>query len=285
MNSFNQADNVNTATRRIKWLASYPKSGNTWIRMFLNTYVTHAPININSAFQIIASDIDPNIFQMMMPRPLSEMTMVEQFMYHNGALLNIIKMAKTKDVIIKTHNAKATVEGIPLIPPRISTHSIYIIRDPRDICISAAAHFDITVSDMIPMLADSRRAGESEFGLSQMYMSWSDHVNSWTLQNKDVQVTVIQYEKLVTKTKRTFKLILEVLDINYDEERFNFALNETTFVNLQAKENQDGFNEQRGKQNFFRVGKLDQWKEILTKEQTDTINKQHKIMMQHYGYL
>jgi hypothetical protein len=285
MTTFNTPEKINSSSRKIHWLASYPKSGNTWVRVFLDAYATGYPINLNSAFKFVSTDIDPIIFQMMMPRSVSELTLTEQFMYHNGALLNLIKCAKTKNIVVKTHNAKAFVEGVTLIPPSISDKSIYIIRDPRDVCISAAYHFNIAISDMIPFMADSGRIGESEHNLYHLFMSWTDNVFSWTIKNKDIPVTIIKYEKLITKTKQTFKLILEALDIRYDEQRFDFALNQSSFSNLQQQEKSQSFSERRGPENFFRVGKMNQWKEVLTKDQIDRIEKDHREMMQHYGYV
>jgi hypothetical protein len=287
MMKFDQLTEVSSDERKIWWLASYPKSGNTWVRMFINAYATKFPININSVYQYVTSDLRPEIFQMMCPRPITEFTLLEQFMYHPGALLNLLKISNTKDIVVKTHNAKATVNGFILIPPDISAGAIYIIRDPRDIVISHASHFDKTIDESITDLNNINRAGLSKQGLYHLFMSWSNHVSSWTVENKNINTTIVKYEDMLMHPKKAFECIIEALEIETEdhEERFNHALNETRFEKLQAYEKNNGFIENTGEGLFFRKGATGQWKRHLSKKQIDKINSQHKVMMQQYGYL
>ncbi len=276
---------VLSTERKIYWLASYPKSGNTWIRMFLNAYVTRFPIKLNSAYQCVISDLKPEIYQMMMPRPITELDLSEQFMYHQGALLNLIKLTNTIDICVKTHNAKVIVDGVHLIPPKISGSAIYIIRDPRDIVISQSYHFDITLDKAVSQLADESRAVQSIFNLHHMLMSWSKHVISWTVENTNVPVTVFKYEDMLLHTINCFKEILNALTIPFEEDRFEFALKESSFSNLQKMENEQGFSETGKRGKFFRVGKKGQWKKTLSKKQITQIESDHHEMMVKYGYL
>lgn len=286
-NIFDQVGEIVSNERKIWWLASYPKSGNTWVRMFINAYATKFPVNVNTVFQYVTSDLRPEIFQMMTPRSIKEFTLIEQFMYHQGAMLNLLKLATTKHIVVKTHNAKATVNGIILIHPDISGGAVYIIRDPRDVVISLSHHFEKTIDDSIKFMADINRAGQAKHGLYHMFMSWSNNVASWTIENKDVNTTVIRYEDMLTHTKGAFEAILKAFQIKTDdhEERFEHALTATTFEKLQEYESKHGFVERAGKEKFFRVGKAGQWKKILNKRQIDAINSQHKVLMEKYGYL
>lgn len=276
---------LNSDERKIWWIASYPKSGNTWVRMFLNAFVTGFPVHLNSAYQFVISDLKPEVYQMMSPRPLQEMSLREQFMYHQGALVNLIKLANTRDICVKTHNAKATVDGVALIPPILSAGAIYLIRDPRDVAISSAAHFEIDIDTSIKNLADDNRAGKSPFQLHHMFMSWSAHIVSWTLKNTDVPVLIVRYEDLIAHTRNAFKTIIDFLKLDMDEKKFDFALEATKFEALQKLEKEKGFVEKVGKELFFRVGKVNQWKNILTKKQIDQIESGHKEVMKKYGYL
>lgn len=284
VNSFDHVGEVNSKDRKIWWLASYPKSGNTWVRMFLNCYATRFPVSLNSVYQYVVTDLRVEIYQMMSPRPLSEMTLSEQFMYLPGALINLIKLANTKDVVVKTHNAKANVSGIALIPVAITAGAVYIIRDPRDVVISLSHHFNLTINESITMLNDEQRAGESKQGLFHMLMSWSQNVNSWTRMNKDVPTLVVKYEEL---NATAFEAIISHLELSVPdhEERLKFAMKQTEFSNLQELESKDGFVEKAGNSNFFRSGKSGQWKTILTKKQQELITDKNKEVMQHYGYL
>ena len=271
--------------RKIRWLASYPKSGNTWIRMFLNAYATRCDPDLNSAYQFVTSDLRPEAYQMMMPRPLDELTLVEQFMYHAGSLINLIKLSPTKDVYCKTHNAKATVDGYMLIPPMISGPSVYVIRDPRDVVIRMTEHFEKDIDRSIKDLNDKARAGKASFNLFHMFMDWSTHAISWLSQNKNIPMLLVRYEDLLEKTPEAFKAILEQFDIEFDEERLQLAMQRSSFDNLRQKEDATGFVEKAGGDKFFRVGKAGQWKTLLSKKQIDDIEGPNKEVMKAYGYL
>jgi hypothetical protein len=279
---------INSEERKIYWLASYPKSGNTWVRMFMNCFATRFPIKLNSAYQFITSDLRPEIFQMMQPRPLSEMSFREQFMYHQGALLNLLKLANTKHIYVKTHNAKAIIDGVHLIPPAISAKAVYIIRDPRDVVISSAKHFKQTIDEAITHMANPDRAGKANFNLYHLFMSWSSHVESWGSKNKSIDTLFIRYEDLLTNPIEAFKKIIEQFDledIDDFEQRFEFALEQSNFSNLQKAEKEGGFVEKAGGDLFFRVGQSGQWKTVLTGKQIKLIEEQHKQVMEHYGYI
>ena len=277
---------ISNIDRKIRWLASYPKSGNTWVRMFLEAYATRCEIDLNAAYRFVTSDLKPELFQMMMPRPVTELTLSEQFMYHGGAMLNLIKLSGTKDAYVKTHNAKAIVDGYQLIPPQISGKSVYILRDPRDVVISMSEHFGKDIDTSIIDLADQTRAGRTVvFGLHHMFMDWSNHVKSWGKENKNVPTLIIKYEDLLTNPVKAFKAILEQFDIDYEEKRFEYAFIQSNFKTLQNKEEQTGFIEKASGDKFFRVGKTGQWKTVLTKKQIDQIESDHGEVMKRYGYI
>lgn len=276
---------VNSEERKIYWLASYPKSGNTWVRMFLNAYATHFPVDLNSSFQFVMSDLRPEIYQMMSPRPLQEMSIREQFMYHQGALINLLKLANTKNIYVKTHNAKAKIDEVPLIPVAISANAVYLIRDPRDVVISHAEHFNTTIDKSIEQLNSTDRAGKANFNLYHMFMSWSNHVESWCIKNREIKTLVVKYEDMLTNAEKAFKAILTQFDLGFDPERFKFALEQSNFKNLSQKEGETGFVEKASGDKFFRKGKAGQWKSILSKGQIDQIESDHGKVMKTYGYI
>ena len=114
------AELLNPLDRRIYWIASYPKSGNTWVRMFLNSYLTGFPPDINTAFQCIRSDLHPGTFQLTCGRAIESLTITEQFIYYPAVLLNLLHTANAKDIYLKTHHAKVNVDKTTLILPQFS---------------------------------------------------------------------------------------------------------------------------------------------------------------------
>lgn len=277
---------VLVSERKIWWIASYPKSGNTWVRMFINAYMSGFPLDINSGFQYATGDNHLPYFQMCCVRQANQLEATEQVMLRPAALLNALNLSASKHVCLKTHHAKVKVEESLLIHPNISAGSVYIVRDPRDVAISYADHLGWSIDEVISVM------GKHEFiaqhpvtNLIHFLTTWSTNVDTWTIKNNDVPVEVIRYEDMLTDSDTAFRRILKglgVTDIN--EDKFDFALKETTFSNLQKLENKGGFREKGKGKKFFRKGKFGQWKMKLTNEQCKMIQKDHGEVMERYGY-
>lgn len=272
--------------RKIWWIASYPKSGSTWVRMFMNAYITGFPVNLNSGFQYVWGDNHPGFFQTCYSRGIDQLTATEQVMLRPAALITMLNLSASKHICLKTHHAKACVDGFPLIPPKISGGAIYIIRDPRDIAISFADHSGVTVAETITHMNDLEHTSiHSVTHLIHVLTSWSLHVRSWTSKNTDVPVKVIKYEDMLANPKYEFEQILEGLGIEtINRDRFNFALGETEFKSLQTLEAETGFREKSKGEKFFRVGKAGQWEKGLTQRELERVQEDHGEVMREYGY-
>lgn len=272
--------------RKLWWLASYPKSGNTWVRMFLNAYATGFPADMNSAFQLAMGDINKNVLQLLFPRPLDTISNAEQFMYHPAMLLTMLHLNTSKDVILKTHNAKCKVEDIPTIPPGFTGGAVYIIRDPRDLVLSLATHFDISLKEAVKFMNNIKQGGElPKSKLIHILLTWSMHVITWTEKNEDVPTTIIKYEDMLDHPEESFEKILKAFtftDINKD--RFKFALEATNFKKLREQEDERGFREKAGGERFFNFGTHGHWKEKLPHQHVKQIEKDHGEIMQKFGY-
>jgi len=223
--------------RKIFWLASYPKSGNTWIRMFLDVYVTGFPVNFNTAYRYVNLDHDLGMLQLVSAIPVNTLTLEQQFLYQPAMLSNILYQAKTKDVIVKTHNANITISGIPLIPEPLTGGVIYIVRDPRDVLLSYASHLNKTHAEVAAIMNNMQHVVTSKLNrLFHVMTSWSYHVDSWVGKRKQFPVYVVKYENLLREPEKLFKEILNFLDIiDINEERFQYALEQTIFANLSKK--------------------------------------------------
>jgi hypothetical protein len=121
--------------------------------------------------------------------------------------------------------------------------------------------------------------------LIHVLTTWSTHVKSWTDTNKDIPTIIIKYENMLESPEREFRKILKALGFSIiDEEKFKFALEQTKFENLQQLEKDNTFREKGSGEEFFRVGKSNQWREKLTKKQIKQIEKDHGEYMKRYGY-
>ena len=272
--------------RKIWWVASYPKSGNTWVRMFLNAYMSGFPLDLNTGFQYVYGDNLLTYFQSVACRSADNLTATEQVFYRPAVLMTHISMSMAKHIALKTHHAKVQVDGIPLFPPKISGGAIYIIRDPRDIALSFADHIGEPIAETIKSMNNVQYIAEHRVTkLMHVLTTWSLHVTTWTEKNKDIPVKIIRYEDMLADPEYEFERILEALgfeEINRD--RFNFALEQTQFENLQTLEEKNGFRECGQGKKFFRIGKSGQWKTELTEKQIQQIEKDHGEVMEKFGY-
>lgn len=271
----------------ISWLSSYPKSGNTWIRMFINAFITKMPLNINSSYQMARLDIDPGVLQLVCPTPIRELNHSEQFIYRPAMLLNMLKLSPGR-LVLKTHSAKIALDGLPAHPLQISDCAIYIIRDPRDICLSLAEHMGTSIDATIEFMGNIKQGIEdAQGGFVSLLLTWSEHVKSWTTKNKNIATLVVKYEDLLTETEETFLQILKHLqltNLSNITERFKFALKESDFEQLRLYEQNKGFVEKGKGERFFREGKAGQWKEKLTANQINKIYNDHGSIMEQFGY-
>src|SRR4051812_47501560 len=131
---------------RIIWLASFPKSGNTWMRAFLHNLLRDPRdgYDINRLGEFSFSDSTGHFFQQYLTKPFSEWTRLE-VMETRGKVQRDISRLSTDDVFVKTHNAHVEFEGLPMIHMELTAGAIYIVRNPLDVCISLADHYACSI--------------------------------------------------------------------------------------------------------------------------------------------
>jgi len=278
---------IHPSERKIWWFASYPKSGNTWLRMFINSYVSGFPIDINSAFQFAYNDLTSQVVQITCARPLDRMTFEEQSYYRPATLLNFLNVYATRDIVLKTHHAKIAVNDIPVCPFQLSRGAVYLVRDPRDIAVSFADHLGEDIDEAIAHMCNIKFALKNKDNLHHILLTWSEHVKTWTKLNENIKTLVLKFEDLLDKPHEEFTKVIQFLTMPVDQDRLDFAIKENTFKNLRKHEEENGFaelSENSASGKFFRVGKANQWKDILTKEQVTKIEEDHSEMMEEFDY-
>lgn len=268
--------------RKIWWIASFPKSGNTLVRLFLNAYVTKFPLNINAHYQYACIDQQPNLYQHVAAKPIPECDPMEILYLRPAMLMHYIQLIAPRDACFKTHNANVAVDGISIIPPRLTKQAVYLVRDPRDVAISYSKHSNISIDKTIDIMASNEHVGKRS-PIDDIIMSWSANVDSW-INSPKFPVELVKFEDMIADREGTFRRILPALGFReIDEEALQFALNETSFENLKKQEGDSGFRESKSG-SFFRVGKAEQWRDNLTADQILRIENNHRHTMQRCGY-
>jgi hypothetical protein len=196
--------------------------------------------------------------------------------------------AVNKNVIpMKTHSLLGKDHGYPTISVKATVGAIYIVRDPRDVVISAADHYGLTIDQAVEMMADKTSRGRGMPGntVHELMGSWSDHVRSWS-RWKHTPLLLLRYEDMLADSLGQLGRVARKLGITQDEARIRRAVEFSSFKTLQAQEAQTGFVEKSvNSQRFFRSGRAGGWRGTLTPAQAAAIERDHAVQMRRFGYL
>lgn len=273
--------------KNIVWLASYPKSGNTWTRAFLMNYLLNQPepIPINQLHRLGMGDSSANAYQMVSEgsfdphdymKSLELRPRVVRGIANNRADLNFVK----------THNMNAVAFGHTLIDPTLTRGAVYIIRNPLDVVISYARHYGFTVDETIYATTQMGNSTVTdEKNVKQFLGNWSTHVTDWA-DERTFPVHVMRYEDMIADPAAAFRKLLDALRIPCDEDRLTRAVRHSSFDELSKQEAKTAFIERSdNNEKFFHTGRAGQWETDLTDEQIAQIKQDHGKVMKRFGYL
>ena len=278
----------------IIWLASYPKSGNTWIRIFLSTllYSSDKPIvniNNNHIKQFpTRSDFDNLTDNVMDMDEFAKNCILAQ------QRINLDNRIK----ILKTHNAYwQNYEKNYFFTDKENTLGvIYIVRDPRNVITSVMDYFNKkSYRETLEFLIDNYKVvGGTKFesGIPTILFSWANHYNSWKQFKKNY--LLIKYEDLLDKPQEEFLKISNYLNtignFKFNEKDILEIAENCKFENFRNQEKTKGFIDNSAtnknfKKNFFRLGPKNNWKDLLDTDIKLKIEEQFKKEMLELGYI
>jgi hypothetical protein len=271
---------------KIIWLASYPKSGNTWLRIFLTNLLSDAqtPYDINKLGRITGGDSGMHWYNEFDPRPAGQISKSE-IAALRPRVHELITRSFSQAALIKTHNALVSDRGTPMITLQLSAGAVYIVRNPLDVVVSYANHNGSTFDNAIEMLNTTGYQTENlPDNCYEVRGSWSQHVKSWTLK-PSWPLHVVRYEDMLGRPGETFATVSGFLGINASRELIDRAIRNSSFDVLQEQERSRGFAERSNKtERFFRVGKTGQWRRLLTSVQVEAVTSAHGEQMARFGY-
>ena len=279
----------------IIWLASYPKSGNTWVRSIISSLLYSSDGTFNF-------DLIKKIPQF--PKKEVFKDLVKDFSNFNEIKKNWIvaqkKINSEKEIkLFKTHNGKYTVENDNFTDDQNSLAVIYIVRDPRTLVKSISNHFTKSHIDASKFLIAPSLIGnvksfeERKDGILTLVGKWNDHYRSWT-RNKN-NLLIIKYEDLIknpeTELFKLIKFLQKYINFETSEKKNKMTLKTTSFSNLKKMEEQGLFKEgvtnkkNHNKVNFFHLGPENKWQDTIDKKIINEIEENFHKEMKELGYL
>lgn len=273
----------------ILWVASYPKSGNTWVRAFLENYIQNQdqPVDINTMHTLSTAESAAHRYQAYLPKDktsTTELSLDEISILRPQVQADIAHQAQGT-TFVKTHNYLGEYNGQPLHNNAVTSGAIYVVRNPLDVVISMANYFDYTIDAAIAYMAEEMTGTPNEVShVPQIITSWSMHVSSWT--SDDSSRLILRYEDMLDDPKKAFRKVESFLGLKKDPARLKNAIKHSSFAQLKAQEAKRGFVEKHENANaFFRQGGKHQWQAKLTPEQVKRIVDTHYEQMKRFKYL
>tara|TARA_B100001057_G_C22711825_1_gene896096 strand:- start:95 stop:931 length:837 start_codon:yes stop_codon:yes gene_type:complete len=277
----------------IIWLASYPKSGNTWVRIFLNSlFSQNNETNIN---EIKITQFPQRKNFDGLTNNIDDIEEIVKNSINSQVKVNLDNKVK----IFKTHNAYWRLGKHFFTDTDNTLGCIYIVRDPRNIVTSIKNHFGKKdIDKAFEFLKNERKLigtldkPELEADLPTVISSWQNHYNSW--KKLKTNYLLIKYENLLEKPESEFFKITDFLKkiSNFEFKRENIleSIKNSEFTKLRKQEEKNGFIEaQKDKGGtpikFFNLGPENDWKKNSDKKITKKIETIFEKEMLELGYL
>ena len=271
----------------IVWIASYPKSGNTWIRSLISTYLysNSGEFNFDLLLKI------PKFIQNKYISPVAKLNELKAEPlkineYWKSAQLKINLDNKIK--FFKTHNACVSYNNNWFTDKTNTIGYIYVVRDPRAVACSLASHSNLSLKQSTDDLLNENQIGyNGPYKLAELPGSWKINYLSWK-KKKDYNGIIVRYEDLIDNTEKEFRKILiflkKIMNIKIDDKKLLGSIQSCQFSKLSEMEDKIGFEEAK-ENKFFRSGKKDSWKNNLSDELRKKIEVNFKAEMTELGYL
>ena len=279
----------------IIWIASYPKSGNTWLRAMLSAFFYSNDGNFS--FELLDN--------------IKEFPKHSEYLNKISAGKNLVEIAKewipaqtmlnsklrTPTIFLKTHSAICSIDGSDFTDEKNTLAALYIVRDPRNVISSLSNHFNLSIEKSLELIVDKNKTisnptdKNKNIGLTVL-SNWKTNYQSWR-DWKTVKVKIIKYEDLIYSSKNTFINILnflkEFIKIEFNENKIKNVIQSTEFKRLKLFEQKYGFKESAAMfdqtKSFFNLGPLNDWKKLLDKKTSEKICEYFKDEMKELGYI
>ncbi len=270
----------------ILWLASYPKSGNTWVRIFLENLFRDGarPVSINELNVVGFGDAHIPLYEQVGGRPVTGLDDAALHALREPLQRYLANRPETS--IVKTHNIMADYEGRPLIHLPYTMGAVYIVRNVFDVTVSLARHYDRSVAEMVEAICSpAMKTPTTPAAVFQILGRWCDHYRAWTTV-PGFEPLVLRYEDMKAKPLKAFQKVVKFLNLPASPDRVAKAVKFSSFEEVSRQERAGGFRERvREDQVFFHSGRVGGWRQHLSQDQVARLIDVHGEVLRELGYL
>tara|TARA_B100000900_G_scaffold389922_1_gene383195 strand:+ start:1249 stop:2097 length:849 start_codon:yes stop_codon:yes gene_type:complete len=281
----------------IIWLASYPKSGNTWLRSILGSLLYTEDGIFDFKYLKKLKQFPGHMHLKEFIKDPNDIHEIKKFWIVSQEKLNL----NGKINILKTHQGNFKIDQYPFTNNQNTLATIYIVRDPRNLVNSISNHFSISKEQSLRFITSPKflkgkfeNDGKTFSHIKVFLGNWGEHYKSWTTNNDSL--LLVKYENLISNPLKELNKIITFLkkymDINTNDLKNENILKSTSFENLRKMEIDGKFfenahtkTEGREKIRFFQQGKDNQWQNNLDENIVKQVETTFLNEMKELGYL
>jgi|TARA_Y100000389_G_scaffold198718_1_gene235736 hypothetical protein len=280
----------------IIWLASYPKSGNTWLRSMISAlmYSKDGLFNFNLLSHI--KQFPSKSYLKNFTNNFGNFNEVKKYFVSAQEFLNLDNKVK----FLKTHHINCKIGEHNFTNRKNTLATIYVVRDPRNLVSSISNHMSLSLEDSKDFLlkpklivgSTNKQKKIDENDLKILIGTWAEHYKFWKYNNENF--LIIKYEDLVNdvfyELNKIIKFLEKFVSVESNDNKIQNIINTTGFEFLKKLEKKGNFNENATDEfgihkEFFHLGPGNKWQDILDKKIVDEIEKKLSKEMVELGYL